>query len=161
MTIIGHHKATSSSLKLPCPITLHFCKLHWSCKHWNNSMGINEIIQCICHYASTLRCFMKDNLPPWNLWFIPKKHLLNLWSKHKRFIKFMQWMLKINKQKAHIISFVSRFAFIVNPIFHPFTTKQHNQWRHWHGPYSNSKICFKIPTYWITPNTSSSFPCDY
>jgi hypothetical protein len=39
----------------------------------------------------------------------------------------MQQMPKISEQKTHIISLVGKFAFIVDPIFHPFTMKQHNQ----------------------------------
>ncbi len=113
MTIIGHHKA-SSSPKLP---------RHWSCKPQNNLMSINDIIQCICHDALTSRFLMKDNLPPWRLWLTLKKYLLNMQRKHKRFIKLMQQMLEINKQKDYIISLVGRVAFVVIPIFHSFARK--------------------------------------
>ncbi len=113
------------SILLHLPMSYHFpflqTTLEW--QPWNNLMSINEIIQCICHDASTSRFPMKDNLPPWNIWLTPIKYLLNMWSKHKRFIKLMQQIPKINNQKACIISLAGWVAFIIIPIFHSFARK--------------------------------------
>jgi hypothetical protein len=66
---------------------------------------------------------MKDNLPPWSIWLTPIKYLLNMRNKHKRFIKLMQQIPKINKQKTCIISLVGWVAFIIIPIFQSFARK--------------------------------------
>jgi hypothetical protein len=85
--------------------------------------GINEIIHCVCHYALTLRFPMKDNFPVESSGTLQTKHAKPM----KETQKVHQTHATNAKQKAHIISLVGRFDFIVNPIFHPFTMKQHNR----------------------------------
>ncbi len=117
------------------------------------------MFKCVRHNSSASRFSMQYNFPKWRLWIIPEEYLLDLWRETQKGSSSSSsrcWKFASRKPA------LSRLYVGLPLLSVPFCTQlqRNNTMGEDTGPWSNFKIYFKIPTYWITPRTTSSLPSD-